>query len=160
VPNQGVKIHYISYWAAAFLDAEVENTQVPIRFDPFDVGTAYAFVKGRWVRCLSEHYAQLAGRSERELMLATAELRRRHQRHAQQLSITARQLADFLASIEAEEVLLGQRLRDAEAHEVIAQMGNRAPSDQTTTDAPDLVPATLPAACAPAPETLVLYEDY
>ena len=105
----GVKIHYIHYWAEAFLDPEVEGTQVPVRFDPFDAGTAYAFVKGRWVRCFSEHYARFAGRSEREMMLATAELRKRRQRHNQQSTLTARQLADFLASLEAEELLLEQR---------------------------------------------------
>lgn len=160
VPSQGVKIHYINYWAAAFLDAEVENTQVPVRFDPFDAGTAYAFVKGHWVRCLSEHYAQLAGRSERELMLATAELRRRHQRHAQQLAVTARKLADFLASVEAEEVLLAQRLRDTEAKAVVAQMGNRAEPDETATGEPGSGPSSPPAEHSPDLETLILYEDY
>lgn len=109
----GVKIHHVYYWADAFLDPELERTMLPVRFDPFDAGIAYAFVKGRWVRCISEHYARFAGRSEREVQLATAELRRRHQRHAQQLTITARKLADFLVSIEAEEALLDQRLRDA-----------------------------------------------
>jgi len=118
----GVKIHHIYYWAEAFLDPELERTSLPVRFDPFDAGIAYAFVKGRWVRCISEHYARFAGRSEREVHLATTELRRRSQRHAQQLTLTARKLADFLVSIEAEEVLLEQRLRDAALREVLARL--------------------------------------
>ena len=98
---------------------EVGKTQVPIRYDPFDAGVAYAFIKGHWVHCLSEHYAIFAGRSEREIQLATAELRKRNQLHGQQFTLTARKLADFLSSLEAEELLLEQRLRDTEAREIL-----------------------------------------
>ena len=114
----GVKLHHMYYWADAFLDPELEQTPLPVRFDPYDAGIAYAFVKGRWVRCISEHHAQFAGRSEREVQLATLELRRRHQCHAHQFTMTAKKLAEFLVSLEAEEVLLEQRLRDAALREV------------------------------------------
>lgn len=117
----GIKIHYVYYWAEVFRDPEVEGTALPVRFDPFDAGIAYAFVKGRWVRCISEYYAQFVGRSEREVQLATVELRRRQQCHAQRLAITARKLANFLVSVEAEETLLEQRLRDAAVREVRAR---------------------------------------
>ncbi len=131
----GVKIHHVYYWAEAFLDPELERTTLPVRFDPFDAGIAYAFVQGRWVRCISEHYARLAGRSEREIQLATAELRRRNQRHAQQLTITARKLADFLVSVEAEEALLEQRLRDAAVREVLARLQPNAGATSGETSA-------------------------
>jgi len=120
MPCLGVKINGLCYWSDALLNPEVEKTQAPIRYDPFDAGVAYAFIKGRWVQCLSEHYAIFAGRSEREIQLATAELRKRNQLHSQQFTITARKLADFLTSLEAEEILLEQRLRDAEAREMLA----------------------------------------
>jgi hypothetical protein len=119
VPRLGVQINYISYWSDSFLDATVEETQVPVRYDPLDAGTAYAFVKRRWVRCISQHYARFTGRSEREVMLATTELRRQHQGRGRRFRITARRLADFLVSVEAEEVLLEQRLRDAETRDVL-----------------------------------------
>ncbi len=168
VPCLGVKIHYIYYWASAFCDPEVEKTLIPVRFDPFDAGTAYAFVKGRWVQCLSEHYAHFAGRSEQEMKLATAELRRRNQRHAQQLPVTARRLADFLASLEAEEVLLEQRLRDAEFKGVLAQVDEEGVSENGKTQPRH---APLPGDTGKpqqlsTPDTassltsLVLYEDY
>ena len=48
-------------------------------------------------------------------MLATAELRRRYQNHSAGFHITARRLAEFLQSVEAEETLLTQRLRDGES---------------------------------------------
>jgi transposase InsO family protein len=172
----GVKINHIYYWSDAFLDPEVEGTQVPIRFDPFDAGLAYAFVKSRWVRGISEHYARFAGRSEKELMLASAELRRRNQRHSQQFTLTARKLADFLASLEAEEVLLEQRLKDAEAKGALARRDGSGVDDrgQTSIDAEPKAtesggetqraaeprstsqPSTAPTAEA----ALVTYEDY
>lgn len=118
MPQKGVKINSLLYWSDAFLNPEVETTQVPVRYDPFNAGTVYAFTKGHWVQCLSEHYASFAGRSEREIQLATAELRKRKQLHGQQFRLTARKLADFLSSLEAEELLLVQRLRDTETREM------------------------------------------
>ena len=136
---------------------------MPVRFDPFDAGLAHAFVKGRWVRCISEHHASFAGRSEREILLATAELRRRLQRHGQQLPITARKLADFLDSLQAEEVLLEQRLRDAEARNV-RHIGTCSQAPQAASlakasgaDGAGLQPST---ASAPTDACLIVYEDY
>ena len=163
-PRLGVKIHHIYYWSEAFLDPELERAALPIRFDPFDAGVAYAFVKGRWVRCISEHYARLAGRSEREIQLATVELRRRHQRHAQQGAVTARQLADFLASVEAEEALLEQRLRDAAVRDVLAGLGGGRGGEPGRGQGPPagegLAGDGGSAGRDRGDEALVLYEDY
>lgn len=57
-------------------------------------------------------------------MLATAELRKRRQNHAKETSIPGKRLAEFLASAEAHEVVFTQRLQDAEAQDVFAQMGS------------------------------------
>ena len=114
-PGRGVKINHIYYWSGSFQSPAVENQQVPIRYDPFDAGTAYAFVERRWVRCHSEYYTALHGHSEKELMIASSELRRRQQSHSQGLVITAKKLAGFLQSVEADELLMAQRLRDQEA---------------------------------------------
>ena len=97
VPGKGVKMHHIFYWTPALRDPEVEQSQVPVRYDPYDAGTAYAYVRKRWVQCISEHYGTLHGKSEREIMLATAELRRRAQQHTAQFTVTAKKLAAFLA---------------------------------------------------------------
>jgi transposase InsO family protein len=114
-PGRGVIINHIYYWAEAFRDPTIENRDVAVRYDPFDIGTAFAFAKNRWVECRSEHHMALQDRSEKELMLASKELRRRRQLHSQErFTITARKLADFLASAEAEEKCLVQRLRDRE----------------------------------------------
>jgi hypothetical protein len=106
----------VYYWAEAFRDPTVENHDVSVRYDPFDIGSAYAFVKNRWTECHSEHYSVLHGRSEKEIMLASKELRRRRLLHSRErFTLTARKLADFLDSAEAEEKCLLQRLRDRES---------------------------------------------
>jgi transposase InsO family protein len=118
MPSRGVKINHIYYWCEAFRDPEVQCGKVPIRYDPFDAGLAYAFVRKQWLQCHSEYYAVLKCRSEPEIMLATNELHRRRRNYSAEFSITARQLAEFLQSVEAEEKLLTQRLRDWESKDV------------------------------------------
>lgn len=112
-PAKGVRLNYLYYWADAFRDPLVERARVPVRYDPHDIGIAYAFVHKQWLRCISEHYRIFRGRSEQELLLAAAELQRRRRKTAMEGAITARRLAHFLKSVEAEELLLTQRLRDA-----------------------------------------------
>jgi hypothetical protein len=111
-PGKGVKINRIYYWSDAFRHPEVEGSQVKVRFDPFNVGSSFVYVRGEWTECLSQHWATFRGRTERELMIATEEMRRRHTLHSKQFNITAKKLAEFLESVEAEEVLLQQRLAD------------------------------------------------
>jgi putative transposase len=118
-----VKIHYLFYWHDALRHPDVEGTHVPVRYDPFNVGLAYAYVRGQWVRCLSQYYAVLQGHSEKELAVATEVLRQqaRVQHHA--ATITPRRLADFLAQVHVHERVLMQRLRDQEAQGVLESMG-------------------------------------
>jgi putative transposase len=120
--TRGVKINSIYYWSEAFRDPEIERSSVEIRYDPYDAGTAYAFVRGSWTKCHSEYYSTLRNRSEREMKVATEELRRRRRIHSQQFNVTAKKLAEFLESVEAEEQLLAQRLRDRETQYVVAKI--------------------------------------
>jgi putative transposase len=126
--GNGVKIHHVYYWSEVFRDPEVQGQQIAVRFDPFDAGIAYAFVRRQWVQCHSEYYAVFRGRSERELMLATQEMRRRWHQHSATFAVTARQLAEFLQSVEAEETLLTQRLSDREGREIRRALTNDANS--------------------------------
>ncbi len=121
-PGRGVKINYVYYNAKAFNVREVENQQVPVRYDPFDLGTAYVYVRGRWVQARSEHYLRLHGHSERELQFASAELRKQYQNHTRDSAITAKRLADFLADLDGHDTVLRQHWQDAEARDVFAQM--------------------------------------
>lgn len=108
--------------------------------DPFDMGSGLAYVRGEWVECHSEYYSIFRGRSEREVILATAELRRRSTRHSQQLSITAARLAHFLESVEAEEELLRQRTADREVRNVLKLINNEMATPEPSQNSP-AVPA-------------------
>jgi putative transposase len=118
--QRGVKILGIYYWHDAFRDPRLTRRQVPVRYDPFDIGIAYAFVRDQWVLCHSEQYATLAGYSERARHLITQRLRERARSHGRSFSVSAAQLAQFLGSIEAQEVVLTQRLRDGEGRRLRA----------------------------------------
>ena len=122
-PRKGFKLNYVYYNAKSLDVDEVQNKQIPVRYDPFDIGTAYAYVQKRWVQCRSEHYLKLKGHSERERELATAELRKQYQNHSHETTITAKRLADFLADVGAHQEVLLQHWHDLEARDVFARMG-------------------------------------
>jgi hypothetical protein len=143
MPSRGIKIHHIYYWCEAF--RQIEGEVVPVRYDPFDAGTAYAFVRKQWLQCHSDCYGTLKGRSEREIMLATTELRRRYHNHSAEFHITARRLAEFLQSVEAEETLLMQRLRDGESRTIRVGTPPSIENGDTVDEQP--VPF-VPAVCA------------
>ena len=112
--GRGIKVHYVYYFADAFRHPDVENTRVAVRFDPWDAGRVYAFVRGKWVVCHSEYYQKLQGRSTKEIEMATEELRRRKTQANRHFNMTAAQIARFLSSAEAEELLIRQRIADRE----------------------------------------------
>jgi putative transposase len=113
--GRGVKINNIYYWTDDFDDAALIGTKVPVRYPPYDVGTAYAYVRNRWAECHAECYADLRGHSERELELASKELRKRHKGEAGGPAISARRLADLLSGIAVTEAILLQQRHDIEA---------------------------------------------
>lgn len=118
-PGRGIKINYLYYWSDAFRHPEVERTKVPVRYDPFDIGIAYAYVQGRWVKCISQYYTIFSGRSEKELLKAATEIRQLGKLHRTSTNISAKRLADFLCSVQEHEALLMQRLRDLEGQRIL-----------------------------------------
>jgi putative transposase len=99
------------------------------------------------VKCLSEHYLQLRGHTEREIQVASAELRKSQQNHGLGASVTAKRLADFLASVEAHEVLLTQRQHDLETRDVLTRMGGyrMLPGEQGQTLLDDMPSTSEPS---------------
>ena len=117
--HRGVQVHYEFYWSQKFADGDVVGTKVEVRIDPFDVSRVFAFVKGEWTQCDAMHFLALRHHSVRELQLITDELRKRRSVSAQQYSITIQRIAEFLASVEAEEQFGIQRLCDAESRDIL-----------------------------------------
>ncbi|MBC1237220.1 TnsA endonuclease N-terminal domain-containing protein [Nostoc sp. 2RC] len=118
-PGYGIKVNYLYYWSDAFRNPNVEKTLVPVRYDPFDMGVAYAYVDGRWVRCISQYYSTFVGRTEKEVLLAAQEIRQLNKRSATAKNLNAKHLADFIANVQEHEALLLQRLRDLESKRLL-----------------------------------------
>jgi putative transposase len=158
IPGRGVKVHYLFYWHDALRHPDVEGTHVPVRYDPFNVGIIYAYVRGQWIRCRSQYYAVLQGHSAKELAVATEILRQQARGHHHAATITPRRLADFLAQVHVHERVLMQRLRDQEAQGVLACLGGGG------TPGPQLPDASVPPEAGswkPVDLTqLPVYEEY
>lgn len=158
--GRGVKIHGIYYSALQLRSSEVEGTEVEVRYDPFNIGIAYTYVKNTWVRCVSQYHTFLQGHSEKELMLASKEIRRQNQLHTKNRTVTARRLADFLSHASEHETIRQQRIRDLEAKailEAIASSGGQAGVE--TMSVPE--PNTLVAPAKPIDFTsLTAFEEF
>jgi putative transposase len=136
-PGQGIKVNYIYYWNDAFRNPAVEKTKVPVRYDPFDMGVAYAYLEGRWVKCISQYYSIFVGRTEKELLLAAQEIRQKDKRNVVSTNISAKRLADFIAAVQEHETLLLQRLRDLESIGVLENFTSNL------TDVPSVTPVPV-----------------
>lgn len=158
--GRGIKINYLYYWCDTFRAPGVAGTVVPIRYDPFHAGLAYAYVRGRWERCISEHYAVFQGRTEREMALATAALRQRQHLDRQQADIHAKTLAVFLASTEAQELLLDQQLKDTAAQHIRDSIFGASPASSEFARVTAPPASTAPTQPTLDPKTLETYGEF
>ncbi|MGQ4669257.1 hypothetical protein ACUIJ5_00325 [Bacillus toyonensis] len=92
----------------------MKNTNVAIRYDPYDIGIAYAYVNNKWVRCISEYYSIFRNRTERELKHITAELKKKFRDHNKSFNISAKMIADFIDKNEKNERVFEQAIKDRE----------------------------------------------
>src|SRR6266571_2053280 len=167
--NHGIQFHYLLYWNDVLASPSVVGTKVKLRYDPFDISHVYAFVHNHWIECITpSYYGQLHGHSEREITLASAELRAQNRDSHVRTPIDAKRLAEFLAKIEAYEAVLLQRQRDIENQVVVYHMEqNRSQAkDQPRSVSKDSLPQseafeTLASRFAPVDlTTLQVYEEY
>ncbi|MGM0881145.1 MAG: hypothetical protein ACQEXQ_08890 [Bacillota bacterium] len=113
-PGKGFKCNYLYYSAEALRNVSIEKQQLPIRYDPFNRGKAYAYVQNRWVECYCTYrYNVFAGRSEKEIEIASTILKQRAKLHGKAAVINQKILADFLFECEEEQITL-QKLKDNE----------------------------------------------
>ncbi len=129
IPGVGVRINHLDYWCEAMRDPTVENTQVKVRYDPFDVSVGYAYIDRRWRKCDCP-YTEFANCSERELQLLTEELRKRNRitYGRAQIEITQKQLAAFRRDNTEIEAILRQQRHDRETRAalVVLEGGKQA----------------------------------
>jgi len=142
IRSRGIKINNFYYWHESLRLAA--GMDVYVRYDPYDIGTAYAFVKGQWFCCHSQHYALLRGRSEKEVELISQEIWKRRSNHNGKLAINAQKVAAFIAESKGVELeLKGQR----KAAEMRTARG-------------DTTQALIPEKPAQQPPQPILIEDF
>ena len=136
-PGIGVRINYLEYWCEAMRDPTVEHTQVKVRYDPFDVSVAFAYIDGVWRQCFTP-YDEFAGCSERELQLLTSELRQSHRLHSgrEQIEISQKQLADFRRENATKQEILRQQRHDRETRAALVVLEGGRSAKRTVPPAP------------------------
>ena len=155
IPGTGVRINYSDYWSDDFYT--VENQSVPIRYDPLDYGTAYAYVGNHWVKCISNYYAKFQGYSERAVNIATTILRRKRQLHNQNTYINANEIVYLLEHAEEHEELMLQLRRDRSAQRVHSLIEGKL--DPTPLYSANNSSSLLQIDKASEPESIELAED-
>ncbi|WP_367200085.1 hypothetical protein [Aquabacterium sp.] len=111
----GIKVNYIWFKCEEFNWPGVQGTNVPARYDPFNKGLAWAFVRGEWRECYSEYYPIFRQYTERAVRIATERLRLADRLAGKKSVLNAQRLALFLQEAEKEEDLLKQLKQDTEA---------------------------------------------
>ncbi|SFI60425.1 Mu transposase C-terminal domain-containing protein [Paraburkholderia megapolitana] len=112
---RGIKVNYLYYTSPVLRIFRSIGQHVPVRYDPFNMGVAYAYVDNRWHECHSEHYLTFRGRSEKEMQIASEFLRGKARQAGIEAPLNAKRLAEFLNTTAADEVLDMQRLYEEES---------------------------------------------
>jgi len=119
VTGKGVKVNYTFYWNDIFRSPEIEGSQVHVRYDPYDLGMVYAFVKGNWIKCDTGIKRKPTNMTEKELMIAAVELKSVMRIQGRTNSLDGSKLAQFIDNAKSKELSL-QRERDAEVKRIRA----------------------------------------
>ena len=115
----GIVVDCVRYWHADMRSERFRKKKVPVRVDPYDLRHVVAFLDGRWVLCLADCAAELAGHSRRELRLASLELARRRRGSGRRQAVRTRHLVAMLRELRETEQGLRQARRDAERRAVL-----------------------------------------
>lgn len=115
VTAKGVKINYLCYRCPEMDLPGVLGSRLDVRYDPSNLGIAYVFINNAWQICYSEYYPIFKGYTEKQIRITTNHLRLKAKLLGQHITINAKNLASFLMSTEADEVLDVQRQMDIES---------------------------------------------
>lgn len=116
-PGRGIKLTYLYYWCDEFRNPLIENSIVEVKYDPFNIAIAYAFIQGRWVKCIAEQAKYLFDKSEREVRIIAEEIRKRNTLNSRSNTITSRHLASFIIEAENTERVLNKKSKENSSEE-------------------------------------------
>jgi hypothetical protein len=111
VTRKGLQVNWLLYQGLAIRDRSLRGHAVPVRLDPWDAGTVYAYVHGVWEPFTSTYYAAFQGHSWKEIGLLTQELNQQRRRGEEQRRMSASRLADFLLGVWERQGTHAERVR-------------------------------------------------
>jgi transposase InsO family protein len=125
--SRGFKIFGIWYRSRQLRRQELYDKQLEVRIDYWNMAHAYAWDGRQWVICYAPPgiYANLKGRTEREVRVLTEEHRQLYRIYGRDFKGRAKDLAEKHAPRESRERLEMQRRKDAEMRESAARRGRR-----------------------------------
>lgn len=153
-PGRGVKVRRIYYWAKEFQG--YEGKVVPVRYDPFNRGVAYAYVGDaqvgdRWVRGVSAFYSRFAGRTDIELRFASEQHTARLAVHDRDRRASEEELARWLADLDAESEQYVEILCQRQNKKLLAFVEGGSPRDLDDQSGGGPLPADSPYPTLPPP---------
>ncbi len=114
-PARGITVNGLQYWHECMRSTHVAGRSVPVRYEPYDMGFAYAYIGDQWIECVADAFLQVHGRSEREWNLILEEWREQQRQHDhKRITLNGPLLAQFLRELEHDEIWFLQRQRDLE----------------------------------------------
>jgi putative transposase len=118
----GVKVWERHYWHASFRAVDVADSTVPVREDPFDASSVYAWVKGEWVQARSRRLAHLPPMSSAAFEALSAEYQRKFKPAVSEAQEIQR-IAEFVKTFTPEGATAMYMLRIAESDALVMQLG-------------------------------------
>lgn len=112
--GKGVKINNVYYWCDEFRNSRYLKERIVVKYDPFDIGIAYAYVNNKWTLCRSEYYSVFQGKSHAEIKAIGEEIVTRYKNLKKAGRAGASQLAAFLLKARKEEEFLDAELKALE----------------------------------------------
>jgi putative transposase len=113
--SRGITVNGLQYWHECMRLPTVFGQTVHVRYEPYNMGFAYAYIDGQWLECIAETFLQVHGRSEHEWNLILEEWREHQRQHQlKRVALNGPRLAEFLRELEKDEAWLLQRQRDLE----------------------------------------------
>jgi transposase InsO family protein len=163
-PAMGFKLAGLYYWAPEMRSRHVEGKSVQVKYDPENLGVAWAYLEDHWIQCRPNGTLNLDGRTEKEMRLATLEWRRSRQRLGHRQSNSLRDFAVFLRSTEAAKALRIQQAKDRALRRTVFQDApQEAPSSTQFVDTAESIPpadTSLTETCEPCSSPPSVMKDY
>lgn len=114
VQPSGLKINSRWYDGPELHRPGLLGTVLEIRYDPWDLGRAFAYMNGSWTEIFSEYYALFKDKTERQVRHLTQAMRLLSRGRTGRLVANAATLAEWLVGVEGQEAAARQARNDAE----------------------------------------------